>query len=169
MVPQMDWEIILVDKPSLPIWTEPQKSNQMRYVICLDECYLLPYEKDLCNIQYTLIWFPPLARLRLMIQPNVVHWERTLIMTKTSQMMTEFATKWKNYRWEVSCTLKMLSFCAKSLTFQFASVQCFTDFSNLDGYATGVKVVEKNEYDTTVIKTKLCKIDMCTSEKLWKE
>jgi hypothetical protein len=27
----MESGIILVDKPSLPIWTEPQKSNRMRY------------------------------------------------------------------------------------------------------------------------------------------
>ena len=66
----MESGIILVDKPFLPIWTEPRKSNQMRYDdFFLDKVYLL-YRNHIHASTHSI---SSLTRLRLMIQPSVVH------------------------------------------------------------------------------------------------
>ena len=117
----MEWEIILVDKPSLPIWTGPRKSNRMRYdnFVSMKFIYRLI---AVISVQDTLIRFPPLTHLRSMIQPSAVHWGFTLITTKTSQMMTGSVKKWKSCRWGVWCTSNNALPIVKYLTFHFASV-----------------------------------------------
>ena len=121
MVQEMAWKIILVDKPSLPIWTGPRKSNRMRYDNFVSMKFIYrPIE--IISVQDTLIRFPPLTHLRSMIQPSAVHWGFTLITTKTSQMMRGSVKKWKSCRWGVWCTSNNALPIVQYLTFHFASV-----------------------------------------------